>query len=501
MGCFGSFRGQKEVSAKHKFEYINLKDFKANSFFTCTAYVWVYLSVLIAFLCVAADTYTAITLLAFNRWSSQIRPIIPFDVAKIIFALCIGLSYVLYIIDWWHAVGVINRGGVADAYMDSIALRWHSIRGGEGREDTGWKRFLVFARLTEKRGRRDYVALFTYFSFKGWLRVLFAEGPRVVINTATLVSVIRADLIPEDATEALGAIGRFFENVGHLYSENKIQALILGAMTFTTIFWFFTIIRLTIACNMYLCYLLRAIDETSLEDYCRKRVDKRMTKIVEENHKQGLGKNVFRQPTIPVISIPEDTSTPNIRNSLTESPVSYLGRQRTIPDLGPREFPPRLKRADTTTTISGSTYSQSSTPPPPHVNHYSIYSPLHPQHSIHNSYDSNAPLISAPAENPYSDPTFPTYPSPTHPPLGGGFPVSPQGQQQPVPAYQRPVYRPAAEAEVHQWPTTGPAISRSTTVPHRARQLQEVVARSGTAPPGPWNEGWDGQGQRGYWPQ
>ena len=114
-----------------------------------------------------ADTYTAIILLVFNRWSSQIKPIIPFNVAKIIFAVCIGLSCTLYVIEWWHAAGVKRRDGVADAYMDSIALRWHYICGGRGKEDTGWKRFLVFAKLTEKRGRRDYVALFTYFSFKG----------------------------------------------------------------------------------------------------------------------------------------------------------------------------------------------------------------------------------------------------------------------------------------------------------------------------------------------
>ena len=114
-----------------------------------------------------ADTYTAIILLVFNRWSSQIKPIIPFNVAKIIFAVCIGVSYTLYVVEWWHAAGVIRSGGVADAYMDSVALRWHSIRGGKGKDDTGWKRFLVFAKLTEKRGRRDYVALFTYFSFKG----------------------------------------------------------------------------------------------------------------------------------------------------------------------------------------------------------------------------------------------------------------------------------------------------------------------------------------------
>ncbi|PUU72800.1 hypothetical protein B9Z19DRAFT_1166687 [Tuber borchii] len=51
--------------------------------------------------------------------------------------------------------------------MDSIVLRWHSTRDGRGKEDTGWKRFLVFAKLTEKRSRRDYVVLLTYFSFKG----------------------------------------------------------------------------------------------------------------------------------------------------------------------------------------------------------------------------------------------------------------------------------------------------------------------------------------------
>ena len=56
---------------------------------------------------------------------------------------------------------------MVDAYMDSIALRWHSIHGGRGKQDMGWKRFLIFARLTEKRGRSDYVALLTHFSFKG----------------------------------------------------------------------------------------------------------------------------------------------------------------------------------------------------------------------------------------------------------------------------------------------------------------------------------------------
>ncbi|PUU82590.1 hypothetical protein B9Z19DRAFT_1120486 [Tuber borchii] len=377
--------------------------------------VWVYLSVLIAVLCIIADTYTAIILLIFNRWSSQIKPIIPFNVAKIIFAVCVGLSYTLYVIEWWHVARVIFRGGVADAYMDSIALRWHSIRGGRGKEDTGWKRFLVFAKLTEKRGRRDYVAPFRYFSFKEWWSI-----------PLTLVSVIRADLIPDHEVEALSAIGRFFENVGHLYDHNQVQALILGTMTFTSIFWLFTIIQLTIACIMYHCYLIRVIEESSLKDYCRKRVDSRMTKIVLENHRQGLRKVDLGQPTLPAI-LQQNAIMGNTRNSFTK--VTTLHCQPMIPDLWRGQSSNRLNRAETVATFASSMYARSPTMPPPHVDPYTHYPPLRPQHSTHSSYytSSVAALTSAPVENSYSDPA---YPSPTYHSPRGRSPILPRDQQQ-----------------------------------------------------------------------
>ena len=100
--------------------------------------------------------------------------------------------------------------------------------------------------------------------------VFFTEGPRVVVNTLTLVSVIRANLIPNHKEEALSAIGWFFENVGHVYDHKQVQSPILGTMTFTTITWLFTAIQLTIACVMYLCSPIRVIEKMSLKDYCRK---------------------------------------------------------------------------------------------------------------------------------------------------------------------------------------------------------------------------------------
>ena len=59
----------------------------------------------------------------------------------------------------------MKNGGVAQSYLDPLAVRIQSIRfGNRGR---GWRRFLVFAELTKSKKGADYVALFTYFSFEG----------------------------------------------------------------------------------------------------------------------------------------------------------------------------------------------------------------------------------------------------------------------------------------------------------------------------------------------
>ncbi len=58
----------------------------------------------------------------------------------------------------------MNRGSVAECYLDNLAVRLESIRWGKG---LGYKRFLVFAELTKSKKGAEYIALFTYFSFQG----------------------------------------------------------------------------------------------------------------------------------------------------------------------------------------------------------------------------------------------------------------------------------------------------------------------------------------------
>lgn len=189
-------------------------------------------------------SYTAVILLAFNRWTNDTLEksgIIDFDVARIVFSVCIFFSIVLLAIDWFRAIRVIKSDGVAEAYMDLIAVGFNCIWGGKGKEDTGWKRFLVFSRLTKSRGVVDYLALFTYFAFKGWVRIIFAEGPRVVINALTFISVTQADVIVHSGQ--WDGWDKFGKNVQALYDENKLQVMILGTMAFTSLFWVMAVLR------------------------------------------------------------------------------------------------------------------------------------------------------------------------------------------------------------------------------------------------------------------
>lgn len=59
----------------------------------------------------------------------------------------------------------MKRGGVADSYLDPLAVCIQSVR--TGKEGRGWKRFLVFAELSKGKKGADYVALFTHYSFEG----------------------------------------------------------------------------------------------------------------------------------------------------------------------------------------------------------------------------------------------------------------------------------------------------------------------------------------------
>ncbi|KAG6275517.1 hypothetical protein E4U48_002095 [Claviceps purpurea] len=288
MGCASNRKKQTRDFADQKWDYINLQDFKAKGCGPGFAYGYLWFMLITSIAVYAVDSFTAVNLLAFNRWSSAIQPAIPFDISKWIFSVCILLSFVNLAFEGIRAIRVMRRNNVAECFLDSLAVRWESIRLGQGQ---GWRRFLVFAELTKSKKGSEYVALFTYFSFQSWIRVIFCSGPLQVVNALTLRSVYQAKLAPT-ATSIDGAILGFFGKIKALASEDYRQAVILSGMCYTFVVWVFSALFLLMAVLCYVFFLFHWIPQADggLTGYCERKVNKKLLRIVTTKVNLALAK-------------------------------------------------------------------------------------------------------------------------------------------------------------------------------------------------------------------
>ncbi|WYZ37923.1 hypothetical protein EsH8_II_001429 [Colletotrichum jinshuiense] len=350
MGCLSHRKKAIENRAEQKWDYINLNDFKSRGCLTPFAYFYLWLMLLISLAVYGVDMFTAINLLAFDRWSSEIDPAIDFKISKWIFSISIIASFVNIAFEQFRAMRVMKRGNVAECYLDPIAVRLESVRMGKGQ---GWKRFLVFAELTKSKKGAEYIALFTYFSFQSWIRVLVCSGPRQVVNALTLKSVYDAKLAVHEVSVE-GSLMGFFDKIKTLATEDYQQALILSGMLFTLVIWVFSALYLIMGVLFYVLFLFHWIPRADggLSGYCERKVTKALMKIVtakvnkalakqEENKrraelkaakKNGEKMPFERQATLPTL--------PNVGDpdKLAEMPV--IGRNDTFATLPAYESRP-----------------------------------------------------------------------------------------------------------------------------------------------------------------
>ncbi|KND88135.1 putative vacuolar membrane protein [Tolypocladium ophioglossoides CBS 100239] len=345
MGCFGQRRKQTQEFTDHQWDYITLADFKAKGCGAGFFYGYLWFSLILSIAVYSVDSFTAVNLLAFNRWSSKIEPAIPISVSKWIFSGCIIASFVNLGFEGIRATRVMKRRNVAECYMDSLAARWESIRVGSGQ---GWRRFLVFTELTKSKKGAEYIALFTYFSFQSWIRVILCSGPRQVVNAFTLKSVYEAKLAPT-ATSVDGAILGFFDKIRALGTEDYQQAVILSGMCFTLVIWVFSALYLLSAVFCYVFFLFHYIPRADggLTGYCERKVNKRLTRIVTNKVNKALAKGQAKRERAEALAMrngekpPQDRAAtlptlpdvggPAKEDSLLEMPV--LGRSETTATL------------------------------------------------------------------------------------------------------------------------------------------------------------------------
>ncbi|KAF4991599.1 hypothetical protein FGRMN_7718 [Fusarium graminum] len=334
MGCcWGNRKKQVVGLADQKWEYINLCDFKSRGCGTVFAYIYLWLMLFVSVAVYVVDSFTAVNLLVFDRWSSKIDPAISFDVTKWIFSICIILSFVNLAYEGIRAFRVIRRGNVAESYLDNLAVRWECIRLGS----QGWKRFLVFAELTKSKEGAQYIALFTYFNF---------QGPRQVLNVFTLKSVYEAKLTPT-ADNVGDSITGFFEKIKILAEEDYQQAVILSGMCFTCVVWIFSALFLLAAVLFWLLFLVHWIPaaDGGLAGYCERKVTKALMKIVTKTVNKALAREETNRFKAEVKAAKKNGDKPQFDRTATLP---------TLPDVGPlrkMDQPPMLNRNDTMMTL------------------------------------------------------------------------------------------------------------------------------------------------------
>ncbi|KAE8555986.1 hypothetical protein EYB25_000685 [Talaromyces marneffei] len=350
MPCCGDREKIGQMKLEQTWDYINLNDFKSGSCFTGFSYFMVWVFGAISISVYGVDTFTAVNLLAFNKWSSQIQPKIPISISRWIFAGAIIASFVLLIYRWIRAIRVMRSGGIAESYLDPLAVRVQSVRIGKHK---GYRRFLVFAELTKSKKGADYIALFSYFSFEAWLRILLADGPRQVINAITLYSVMELDLIPTGhnaAPDGTSPVAQFFLNIKALAEKNYQQAVILFGMLFTLLVWVVAALSLLLSVILYLIFLWHHIPtaDGSLKQYCRRKINTRLERIVRKKTDKALAKGGMqlneRTPTIPLSAgeelkpiraaptLPSLAEYPEDKKpAVTVAPLSRQPTQSTLP--------------------------------------------------------------------------------------------------------------------------------------------------------------------------
>lgn len=391
MPCCGDReKGLANVAADQKWEYINLSDFRSTSCLTPFSYAWLWILVLVSCAVYAADAFTAVNLLAFNKWSSQVQPKVPFEVAKWIFAITIIISYVFLVYRGIRTFRVMRSGSVTECYLEPLAVIWQSMRlTSSGR---GWRRFLVFAELTKSKKGANYIALFVYFQFKSALIIIVAQGPRIAINAMTLYAVMQAQLLPvgEHASEDRSGFEQFFVNIkAMIETGNKQETVVYFTMLFSLVIWVIAALGIIISCILYIFFLWHYIPRAdgSLTNYCRRKVETRLARIVGKKMKKAIEKedqkrkaeeqkamkkgnfnSASSKPTLPSLAGKEDdgasiygikrsdtfdtvatlppysSTAPTRTNTVATNVSSNIGRKPTLPTLNER---PGAQRSDT----------------------------------------------------------------------------------------------------------------------------------------------------------
>ncbi|KAI8147719.1 hypothetical protein BJV82DRAFT_593105 [Fennellomyces sp. T-0311] len=269
---------KRELVPDHKFDYIDVEEFRTHSCYVAFRYMFLYLAIIISILTYVADLWTAGILLIFNTWSLSEQPKIPFNISKWIFVACIILSFLLLAWDFYKARNVLKSRDISLGVTNVMAYRYYSVR--------DYAKFCLFRKINDSRKSSDMCAFFVFYTLKGWKKLLFAQSPRQIISGVTVYALLRSAWTAQN--------GQFQINSDwEVYGKNWQQRVALISMSFTCLIWALSMLEMITACLLYLPVFCQI--QGNLKEYCCHKIDKRIAELLEKQKRKRLREQEKRQ--------------------------------------------------------------------------------------------------------------------------------------------------------------------------------------------------------------
>ncbi|KAE8210003.1 hypothetical protein CF327_g6074 [Tilletia walkeri] len=279
MGCCGGNADWKrEEVLDHKFDFIDVREYRDNGFMTQFKYTLLYANMAKSVAVYLADIYTAVTLLVMGHLtggvyteaqSSKNNPLaVSVDYVRWIFTGCIIFSFLLLAYEAHKARAIVRSRDISYAYTNVMANDWYSLN--------SFDHFCFFQQINNSTKKKDEFAFFIFFTFKGWKRLLVADGPRQVINAFVLFTI--------------ASLNNFTSDVYQYYKGNVITGVMLITMIFTVVVFAASAFLLAIAALMYIPLVMYI--KGNLKEYCCHKIDKRISELVRRKKKTRMARQV-----------------------------------------------------------------------------------------------------------------------------------------------------------------------------------------------------------------
>ncbi|WVW78165.1 hypothetical protein I302_100116 [Kwoniella bestiolae CBS 10118] len=301
---------KREVVPDHKFDFVNVREFHKTDIWTRIKYIFKYVFLLKSIAVYGLDIFTASTMILADHWTNSIGQKcgancaidVQFKIAKWVFVGCIIFSFLLLAYETWKAKQVIDSRDISYAFTNLMANDYYSFR--------NYDNFCLFCHIEGSTKKKDDFAFFIFFTFKGWKRLLLADGPRQSINALVLYSFAYA-------------YGFQTSDIPAYWDNSAITAMLLFSMIATVLIFAGSLLLLIVAAVCYvplLCYI-----QGNLKEYVCHKVDKRISELIKKKQRQRIARNaamekkmaqgglkgdsmkdVMPQPTLPQISMDDE---------------------------------------------------------------------------------------------------------------------------------------------------------------------------------------------------